>query len=122
MKATLISFSYKGESHVPQADEYFDVRSLRNPFGVPALRVMNGKDRPVQDFIKDDLRLKPILSLARMALGRASEGKGVRIAFGCYGGKHRSVAIVEMLATELRAEGWAIEVEHSLLDPNLVHA
>jgi RNase adaptor protein for sRNA GlmZ degradation len=64
----------------------------------------------VQAFIKDDPQTRRLMTLARMVL----KPNG-RIAFGCFGGRHRSVAIAEMLAGELRREGWTVELQHQQL-------
>jgi UPF0042 nucleotide-binding protein len=117
MKATLISFGYKADLPVPDADEFFDVRAIRNPHSVPALRSSNGLDSKVQDYIASDPNTLMAMAIARLALK-----DGVRIAFGCYGGRHRSVAVAEMLARALREEGWRIDTRHTqLVDYKLLH-
>ncbi len=117
MKATFISFGYNSDSRTPKADEFLDVRTIRNPWGNPELRRLTGRDAAVQDYIRDDPQTRYIKGLARLVLK-----DGVRIAFGCFGGKHRSVALAEMLAQELRNEGWTVDVLHTQLDRDLVQA
>ena len=118
MKATFISFGYKTDLPMPEADECFDVRAIRNPHSDRTLRASNGLDPKVQDYIASDPHTLKVMTLARLALK-----EGVRIAFGCYGGRHRSVAVAEMLAAALRKEGWHVDTRHTqLVDYDLVHA
>jgi UPF0042 nucleotide-binding protein len=47
-----------------------------------------------------------------------AEGKKyLTIAFGCTGGKHRSVLVAERLAAHLAAGGWRAEVIHRDIVP-----
>jgi UPF0042 nucleotide-binding protein len=111
------SFSYK--RGLPRgADLVFDCRFLVNPHWDPALRGLTGRDRAVAEYIAEDARLAPFLDKVRDLLlfllpAMQEEGKAhVLIAFGCTGGKHRSVAIAETLGAELAAHGWRVEIRH----------
>ena len=118
MKATLISYGAGVSGGKPPADEYLDVRAIRNPWSNKALRGPTGLDPRVQAYIENDPNTLKVMGLARLALR-----EGVTLAFGCFGGRHRSVAVVEMLADALRKEGWQIETRHTqLVDYDLVHA
>lgn len=102
----LISFSYA--YGVPKADKVYDLRSMvRNPWRDAKLRKLNGLDPSVRNFIERCRGAKKVTAIAAMA------GKiGSVFAFGCMGGKHRSVAVVEMVAEHYRSRDWIVEVEH----------
>jgi UPF0042 nucleotide-binding protein len=105
----LISFAYKTEGE-PAGAKVFDCRGLRNPHGNLRLRVMTGKDKDVQEFVKNDPKFETLLVSAIKA-----SVEYPAIAFGCFGGRHRSVALAEMLASALRATGETVEVQHTAL-------
>lgn len=100
------------------ADLVFDMRFLRNPHWVDSLRPGTGKDREVADYVAADPAydeaLERIEALILMLLPRyRAEGKSyVTIAFGCTGGRHRSVHIAERVAARLRDEGFSPTVAH----------
>jgi UPF0042 nucleotide-binding protein len=103
MQVRFVSFGYK-HGIPPDADLLFDVRFLQNPHYVEELRHLTGLDGPVVDFLEAvpgmgefRERLEALLDFLLPAY--ALEGKtSVVIGFGCTGGRHRSVAIVEALA------------------------
>ena len=74
-----------------------DVRGMRNPFAFPQFMTKTGIDENVQEFVKTDALFD---SIFKMALQKALDGED--IGFGCYGGQHRSVAMAEITARELR--------------------
>lgn len=100
------------------ADLVFDVRFLRNPHYVEALRPMTGEDGSVVSYVKEDAdfqgffgRLTALLSplLPRYA----AEGKSyLTIAVGCTGGRHRSVVVARLLAGWLAARGVDVDLRH----------
>ncbi len=111
------------------ADTVFDVRFLRNPFWDGELRALTGLDETVGAYIASDANYEPFLaavrSLLAVTLPRATdEGKSyVTVAFGCTGGRHRSVHIAEQIAEWLRGEGYSPTVTHrDLLLPHLTGA
>ena len=87
-----------------------DCRFLPNPFWVPELRPLSGLDEPVRDHVlgqdaADEFlgRLRPLLETLVPAYSR--EGKAyLSLAFGCTGGRHRSVAIAEAVGST--GMGW----------------
>ena len=116
---TLSVMSFGFARGVPSnADLVFDMRFLRNPHWVDALRPGTGKDAPVADYIRGDPgydeALAKIESLLLMLLPRyQAEGKSyVTIAFGCTGGRHRSVHVAERVARRLRDGGFSPTVAH----------
>ncbi|MEO6214680.1 MAG: RNase adapter RapZ [Sphingomonas sp.] len=100
------------------ADLVFDMRFLRNPHWVEKLRPGTGHDPDVSAYIAADTAyeaaLAQIESLLLLLLPRyRAEGKSyVTIAFGCTGGRHRSVHVSERVAARLRAEGFSPTVAH----------
>ncbi|MFT4248930.1 MAG: RNase adapter RapZ [Pseudomonas sp.] len=105
------SFAYK--RGVPaEADFVFDARVLPNPHWEPDLRPLSGRDAGVRDYLErqpDVLRyLGQITDLLDTWLPRlrGDTRSYVTIAFGCTGGKHRSVYLAERLARHAREQGW----------------
>ena len=100
------------------ADLVFDMRFLRNPHWVPALRPGTGRDADVSAYIADDPAYEDavgrIEELLLVLLPRyRAEGKAyVTVAFGCTGGRHRSVHVAERVAARLRGEGFSPTVTH----------
>ena len=124
MTVALHSFSYK--RGLPRGiDMVFDCRFLRNPHWEPALRPRDGRDAAVQDFVMGDVRFAPFIarvdSLLDLMLPAArAEGKAhLAIGFGCSGGQHRSVTLVETLAETLAQQGWAVSKRHRELERHL---
>ncbi|WP_374528234.1 RNase adapter RapZ [Novosphingobium sp.] len=100
------------------ADLVFDMRFLDNPHWDPDLRPQTGQDAPVGDHIRKDPAFAEafarIRDLILLLLPRYQvQGKAyVNIAFGCTGGRHRSVFTAEQIATALREAGYAPSVFH----------
>ncbi len=115
---TLTSFGFK--YGVPtDADMVADARFLPNPFWQPELRALTGKDPAVRDFVLGQPGAAEFVDLYAKALapvlaGYQRENKShATIAIGCTGGKHRSVAVVERIASLLSAlPGVAVRVKH----------
>jgi UPF0042 nucleotide-binding protein len=114
---TLMSFGYA--RGVPRdADLVFDMRFLKNPHWVPELRPLTGLDPAVSDHVRSDpafaTAFGAIIGLLTLLLpGYAREGRAyLTVAFGCTGGRHRSVAVAEAAATALRSAGWGNAVVH----------
>lgn len=116
------SFSYK--RGLPRSvDMVFDCRFLRNPYWEPALRAADGTDPRVAAYVAQDARFAPFLDqvadMCHLLLPAfREEGKSnISIAFGCTGGRHRSVTLAEHLALRLAQEGWQVSKRHRELDP-----
>lgn len=116
MNVTILSFGHKYGT--PEADVVFDARCLENPYWVPELRPLSGLDAPVCEFVFAHPESRELLERAAAFLRcqlRLSERHGaaeLTVAVGCTGGRHRSVAVAEALAGELRQEGCAVLVQH----------
>jgi UPF0042 nucleotide-binding protein len=130
MTISLVSFAYP--RGLPRdADLVFDARFLRNPHYDPILRPGTGLDCSVAAFIEADPAFEPFLAkvtdLLSLLLPRfVQEGKKYAgIAVGCTGGRHRSVHVVQCLASrlsELRPAGtppWRVTVNHRELTRDL---
>lgn len=117
MGVSVVSFAFpKGLPR--EADLVFDLRFLRNPHYVDALRPMTGRDPEVAAFIEADPDFAPFWRCMTDMLGPllpryAQEGKKyLTIAMGCTGGKHRSVLAAERLAHHLESQGWRVDLTH----------
>ena len=116
---TLSVMSFGFARGVPRnADLVFDMRFLRNPHWVEDLRPGTGLDADVSAYVADDPAyddaMAHIESLLLLLLPRyRAEGKSyVTVAFGCTGGRHRSVHVAERVAARLRDEGFSPTVAH----------
>jgi UPF0042 nucleotide-binding protein len=117
----LLSFGFK--HGVPyEADTVLDVRFLPNPYFVPTLRDHSGNEEEVARFVLDHVDSQAFLGHLRglidFLLPRyRQEGKAYfTLAIGCTGGRHRSVAIVNALASHLRSQGVPFTTRHRDLD------
>lgn len=121
LAVSVLSFSYR--LGLPRgADMVFDCRFLNNPHWRPELRALDGRQAAVAEHIARDPRFDPffarIRDLVLMVLpAHLQEGKShLSIAFGCTGGRHRSVAMAERLAEVLAEDGWRVSKHHRELD------
>ena len=117
MLVSIVSFGYR--YGVPSdADLVFDVRFLPNPHFVPRLRRFTGKDpkvrRYIQSFPQTAEFLRRIEGLLTYLIPHyIREGKSyLTIAFGCTGGKHRSVMLAESVRKALDRRGFSTKVFH----------
>ncbi|HNG23655.1 MAG TPA: RNase adapter RapZ [Microthrixaceae bacterium] len=117
MQVTLQSFGFK--HGVPaDVDTVFDCRFLPNPYWIDELRDLTGLDPAVQDYVRSMgltgeflRRIEDLFDLLLPAY--VAEGKSLlTIGFGCTGGHHRSVTIVETVAELLRSKGIEPRVRH----------
>lgn len=117
MTITVASFGF-ARGKPPTADLVFDMRYLDNPHWVPDLKELTGLDPAVGAHIEADplfpTSFAKIRDLLVELLPRyAAQGKSyVTIAFGCTGGRHRSVYSAEKLAKALREAGFSPTVLH----------
>lgn len=117
MTVTISSFGF-ARGMPPVADIVFDMRFLDNPHWVPELRPLTGRDQAIADHIRQDPAFAEafahIRDLLLLLLPRyEAQGKAyVNIAFGCTGGRHRSVFVAEEIAAVLRASGFSPTLLH----------
>jgi RNase adapter protein RapZ len=118
---SVVSFGFR--YGIPaDADLVFDVRFLPNPHFVPRLRPFDGKDprvaRYIRSFPQTGEFLRRIESLLAYLIPHyIREGKSyLTVALGCTGGRHRSVALAEVIRRSLQRKGHAAKVVHRDLD------
>ncbi|HKR90873.1 RNase adapter RapZ [Novosphingobium sp.] len=114
---TVSSFGFS-RGMPPVADLVFDMRFLENPHWNPDLRPLTGMDQAVGDHIRKDpayaeafTRIRDLLFLL-LPRYRAQGKAYVHIAFGCTGGRHRSVFTAEQIAAALREAGFSPTLLH----------
>lgn len=117
MTVTVTSFGFS-RGMPPVADLVFDMRFLDNPHWEPELRELTGLDEGVGAHIEQDPAFASVFAKVRDLLLEllpryAAQGKSyVNIAFGCTGGRHRSVFMAERIAGALREGGFSPTVLH----------
>jgi RNase adapter protein RapZ len=117
MTVTVTSFGF-ARGTPPLADLVFDMRFLDNPHWVAELRELTGQDEPVAAHVRADPAFAEafarIRDLLLLLLPRYEvQGKPyVNIAFGCTGGRHRSVFTAEEIAQALREAGFSPTLLH----------
>ena len=116
---TLTVMSFGFARGLPRnADIVFDMRFLKNPHWQPGLRELTGTDQAVAAHIATDPAYEEAVAkiedlLLTLLPRYRHEGKSyVTIAFGCTGGRHRSVHVASRVAARLRAEGFSPTIEH----------
>jgi UPF0042 nucleotide-binding protein len=113
----LISFGFR-HGAPSSAELLFDVRFLPNPHFEPSLRPRTGQDPEVAEYVLKNERASALMDRLREFLGFVlplydQEGKPyLTVGIGCTGGRHRSVALLDALAEELRAAGRDVNVTH----------
>jgi RNase adapter protein RapZ len=114
---SVLSFAYRGG--LPrEADLVFDVRFLANPHYVDELRPKDGRDPAVRAYVEADPAYPLLLErleglLFPLLPSYQREGRSyLTIAFGCTGGRHRSIVVAEAFVARLRAAGWPVVVRH----------
>ena len=119
-----LQFQSFGFKHgVPlDADFVFDSRSLPNPYWIPELRPLTGKDQPVADFLKAQDLVAELFQDIKDFLSRwiprfEAEGRSyLTVAIGCTGGQHRSVYLVDALAQQFRQPYFNVITRHRELN------
>ncbi len=117
MIVSCMSFGFKYGAP-GEADLVFDVRCLPNPFYLPELKEKTGLDREVRDYVmsfeqSQTLRDKLFDLIDFLIPHYVTEGKSrLVIAFGCTGGKHRSVTFAELTAKHLREHDFKTRILH----------
>ncbi|MDT0575571.1 RNase adapter RapZ [Croceicoccus sp. F390] len=118
---TVSSFGFS-RGMPPVADLVFDMRFLDNPYWVDALRLLDGRDEAVADHIRNDpawsqafARIRDLV-LTLLPLYEAQGRSYLNMAFGCTGGRHRSVFSAQTMACVLRDAGYHPVTLHRDLD------
>ncbi len=125
LSLTISSFGF-ARGMPPLADLVFDMRFLDNPHWIEGLRELTGQDEPVAEHISCDPAFAPAydrihdLLLTLLPLYQAQGKAYVHVAFGCTGGRHRSVFTAERMAQGLRDAGFSPTVRHRNLGSRAV--
>lgn len=113
----VVSFAFR--CGLPKnADVVFDVRFLPNPNYVTDLKRLTGMDKPVRQYVESRPETGEFLGhlegLLRFLIPRLrSAGRAyLTLAFGCTGGRHRSVAIASRVARDLETNGYDVFLIH----------
>ncbi|MDO4987442.1 MAG: RNase adapter RapZ [Synergistes sp.] len=104
------------------ADYVFDVRFLPNPNYIPELHDLSGKDLPVRTYMESfsslsDFRdrLIPLVKYISSVYSQTAK-RQMHIAFGCTGGRHRSVMLAETVGKMLAKSGCSVSIIHRDID------
>jgi RNase adapter protein RapZ len=118
-KASILLQSFGFKHGVPSdVDFVFDLRCLPNPHWQPALRALNGRDRPVMDFLDGSEEFRRMRTDIQGFFNHwiprfETDGRSyLTIAIGCTGGQHRSVYMAESLGHHFEADGRQVIVRH----------
>ena len=103
---SIMTFGAKHQE-IPADLPTFDCRALPNPYSNPRLKNLDGRNWKVQDCVMGGWESEGIYQEARH---QALTEK--QIAFYCHGGKHRSVALAELVAASLRNAGHTVTLNH----------
>jgi RNase adapter protein RapZ len=115
------SFGFKNTIPL-DADFIFDARSLPNPYWVPELRTLTGKDQAVIDFLQNQPLVselfQDIVNFIERWLPRFNaEGRSyLTVGIGCTGGQHRSVYLADSLGKHFKNPSLNVIVRHRELD------
>lgn len=123
LRIHVFSFSYRNSG--PPVDDsghgggfVFDCRALPNPYWEESLRPHTGREPVIAEFME---RHPEVAEFAERATGlvlyaaRTYRERGyerLMAAFGCTGGRHRSVYLAELLGRRLEQEGYSVVLEH----------
>jgi UPF0042 nucleotide-binding protein len=118
LRVDIVTFGFK--YGIPlEADLVFDVRFLTNPYWEPELKPLSGLEEPVRDFVLGQPAARKFLDIVADLLEltapayRAEGKEQLRVALGCTGGYHRSIALAEALAERIGGlEGVQVRVFH----------
>jgi UPF0042 nucleotide-binding protein len=106
----------------------FDLRFLQNPHWDAELRPLTGLDAAVGEYIGADPAFEGAIARISDLLDYLlplydSHGKAyLTVAFGCTGGRHRSVFVAELFGRKLREDGYAPTINHRNLHSRPVDA
>ncbi|MCL6646266.1 MAG: RNase adapter RapZ, partial [Dehalococcoidia bacterium] len=117
LEVSIISFGYKYGLPM-DADLVFDVRFLPNPNYIPRFKKLSGRHPSVARYIRSFSQTREFIEritelLIYLLPHYIREGKSyLTIAFGCTGGRHRSVMIAAEIHKRLVRAGYRVKVTH----------
>jgi len=113
----VMSFGFK-YGVATDSDLVFDVRCLPNPYYIDELRSHTGCDDCVRDYVMSFDQSKELFKklcdlIDYLIPLYVHEGKSqLVIAFGCTGGKHRSITFAELMARHLNEKDYRVQKYH----------
>ncbi|MDR0569891.1 MAG: RNase adapter RapZ [Clostridiales Family XIII bacterium] len=113
----IMSFGFK-YGVPPEADMVFDMRFIPNPFYVPHLKGLTGNNKKVRDYVMGAevsayFKEQTSALLEKLIPGYIREGKHqLNLAFGCTGGRHRSVTMAIVFHELLAEAGHRVSLSH----------
>ncbi|MDW8803659.1 RNase adapter RapZ [Streptomyces scabiei] len=123
----IVSFGY-GHAAPPAAEATYDLRKLfYNPFHDPELKNLTGLDTAVYGHVlatRGTESLAQVVTFLAVGLHDTARGGDITIAYGCVGGRHRSVAMARRTQVLIQLTGRETAIEHRdvgkpLLPPRL---
>ena len=117
IRVRVVSFSYRRRTP-EHTDMMLDMRFANNPHWNTDLRDFTGLDKEVEDFLNADTALQEVMDnfrsmLSAMLKRMEDEGRPLlNLAFGCTGGRHRSVWAAECIGKWLRKRGHYVTITH----------
>lgn len=121
-KFSLVLMSFGFKHGLPDAADFvFDVRWMANPYWVPELKPLDGRNKKVAEFIEQDSAVPKMIHdigvflRAWLPKFEGQDRNYVTVAIGCTGGRHRSVYVVEQLAASFRGQYDPVVVKHKEL-------
>jgi UPF0042 nucleotide-binding protein len=115
----LMSFGYK--RGVPfEADIVLDMRFSSNPYYDKELRPLCGKDKAIRDYVMADKDVREFMDNIESMLYRLiprfieQDKRRLVVAFGCTGGRHRSVCVAEELYNRIKGRYNAVLTHRDL--------
>lgn len=121
MQLSILSFGFK-HGLPPEADLVMDVRFIANPFFVPHLKPLDGRNEAVKHYVLNNPHCRSFMEkfydLVDFLLPLyEKEGKAyLTVAVGCTGGRHRSVAIADALYSHINKPGRLVKLSHRDVD------
>ncbi len=109
----IVSFGFK-KGYIRDCEYVFDTRFIKNPYYDRELRELTGYDDRVVDYIYEDENAQKLTQLIKDVIEFASENKksdlmnSISVGIGCTGGRHRSVAISNVLAKHMQSKGYKV--------------
>ncbi|WKD60909.1 glmZ(sRNA)-inactivating NTPase [Corynebacterium ciconiae DSM 44920] len=107
--------SHPSKQRIPATIRY-DASQLPNPHNEPALRPRDGRSPQVQQWLCDHDDFANVLDALTRRAHNTGKNKDITIAIACTAGKHRSVALAELLAANLTNKGHEVRIEHTTLN------
>lgn len=107
------TFSYKTDPIPGNCATIFDARVIDNPHKIESLAPKTGLNPEVAEWLLARPSFLQAYKDIRREVDKVQSSDTISIAIGCYGGRHRSVALAEYLAKQLRGDGYSVNVQYN---------